>query len=318
MLPLGVSMLWEPVEAGAALRERFGFGGLAEVSAWLAEVLRGTWAITAEDADRLVISDQNAVVWVASDRGPLVVKWSRAPERFARLDVSAELLGVLAGRGVPVAAPVPSVDGRARVVLDGPHGPLSVTVLPELAGDWLDVTDLAAVRSAGACLARLHEALRDQTGTRLAQDPAVEGLRSRVERWSATGDRGLAPDASRRLGDALAGLTEPHEAPQLVHNDFRAANLLVLHSEVVAVLDFDEMVVDHPVVDLAHSAVYLATRFTGWGPTPLPARKAFRAGYESVRPLGPVEARWYEVLVLWQSIAAVPVGEDPTGWAGAV
>lgn len=316
MLPTGVSMLWEPVEAGAALRERFGFGDLDDVSTWLAEQLSRTWGVTATGTDRLVISDQNAVVWVSSDRGPLVVKWSRAAEHFARLDAATELLGLLGERGVPVAGPVAAVDGRVRVVLDGPLGPLSVTVLPELVGDWLDVADEVAVRAAGACLAGLHEALRDQTDR--VGVAAADGSRTRVEHWLDTADRGLAPEASRRLRHLLVDLPEPDDAPQLVHNDFRAANLLVRDSEVVGVLDFDDMVVDHRVADLAHSAVYLATRFRDWGPTPAAVRQVFRAGYESVRPLGTTEARWYDVVVLWQSIAAIPAGEDPTGWAAAV
>jgi homoserine kinase type II len=43
-------------------------------------------------------------------------------------------------------------------------------------------------------------------------------------------------------------------------------------------------------------------------------RARFLAGYESVRRLTPVEEAWWNVLVLWHSLALMPPGDDPTGW----
>nr|WP_240895342.1 phosphotransferase [Kineococcus siccus] len=273
------------------------------------------WDLEVEDCSRTVISDQNAVVWVRTDRGDLVVKWSRAPDRFARLEASTGLLRTLAEHGVPVAVPVPTVSGRDRVTLPGPAGPLSVTVLPELAGTWLDVADPAAVRSAGACLAQVHDALRDVP----CHDPPwtrpATGLRERVEGWLRTDDPGFAPGASARLAELLPRCPELQTTPQLVHGDFRAANVLTLDSRVVGVLDVDDVAVAHPVEDLARASVYLATRFTGWGPTSPAVRAELRAGYESVRPLAAAEARWLEALQVWQGLLAVLGPDDPAGWA---
>lgn len=148
MLPFGLSMLWESVEPKAALRERFGFDGFGAVTDWVSMVLDETWGITVVGCSRMVISDHNAIVWVESNQGDLVVKWSRARELFASLDASTRLLRTLAGRGIPVASPIATVDGLDRVTPEGPSGALSVTVLPELTGDWLDVDDHAAVQSA--------------------------------------------------------------------------------------------------------------------------------------------------------------------------
>jgi homoserine kinase type II len=33
-----------------------------------------------------------------------------------------------------------------------------------------------------------------------------------------------------------------------------------------------------------------------------------------VRPLTPIEAEWWDVVLLWQALAMVPPGDDPTGW----
>ena len=319
MLPLGLSMLWESVEPEAALKERFGFDDFAAVCGWVTKALDATWAITVTACPRMVISDQNAIFWAQSDRGDLVVKWSRARQRFSSLDASTRLLRSLAGRGIPVAAPLATSDGLDRVVLDGPSGELSVTVLPELSGEWLDVTDRAAVLSAGAALAELHRALGADTRTSAAEpvQGAAELARTNDD-WLTNGDHRLAPEASRRLRGLLSEAPELDDVPQLVHNDFRAANILTRNSKVVGVLDLDEARVEHRVHDLAKASVYLGTRFTAWRPTSDAVRQALRAGYESVRPFSTAEARWFEILVVWQGLRAIPGEHDPAGWASAV
>lgn len=317
MLPFGLSMLWESVDPEAALSARFGFDSFSTVGAWIATALGTRWGIVVGGCRRMVISDQNALVWVESDRGDLVVKWSRAEARFAALYASTSLLRTLAARGLPVAAPVPTLDGLDRVALHGPSGPLSVTVVPELTGAWLDVEDPVSVHAAGACLAEVHRALAAHRYEASATSTRAEGQRDQIVDWLASGDRGLAPDASHRLEDLLAGLPELDDEPQLVHNDFRAANVLTRDSTVVGVLDFDDVVVAHRVHDLAKACVYLGTRFTDWRPTPRAVQQTLRAGYESVRPLGPGEARWFPALVLWLGLQAIPGEDDPAGWASA-
>lgn len=121
-----------------------------------------------------------------------------------------------------------------------------------------------------------------------------------------------------RLASLLEGAGTLDDAPQLVHGDFRAANVLVRGSEVVAVLDLDEVALRHRVADLAQACTYLGTRFTGWGPTPPAAQRALVEGYESVRRLGGAERAWLDVLLLWVGLVAVPDSDDDAGWARAV
>ena len=312
-------MLWEEaVEPAAALRTRFGFDGFSAAVEWMSTALNSLWAIELVECGRLVISDRNAIVWVESSQGRLVVKWTSARHRFAGLAASARLLRRLDQQGIPVAAPIGALDGQVRVVRDSPLGALSVAVLPELAGDWLDVRDDAAVRAAGACLAELHGALRGYSDHGLPSLTEAEALTDRVDRWLANHDRGQAPEASSRLKTMVAEILPLADEVQLVHNDFRAANILTRGSTVVGVLDFDEMTRDHRVNDLARASVYLGTRFTQWRPTPVTVRRELRAGYESVRPLEPAEARWFDALVLWHAIRAIPAEADPAGWAAAL
>jgi Ser/Thr protein kinase RdoA (MazF antagonist) len=318
MLPLGLSMLWESADAEVALKERFGFDSFDAVAEWVSTMLDEAWGITVIGCSRMVISDHNAIVWTESNQGDLVVKWSRARNLFASLNASTRLLRILAGRGIPVASPIATRDGLDRVVLEGPSGALSVTVLHELTGDWLDVNDSAAVLSAGASLAEVHQALGAAHGDALPMATRTQSLGERLDQWLADGDRGLAPEASHRLKDLLSASPELDDEPQLVHNDFRAANILTRDSKVIGVLDFDDVVVEHRVHDLAKACVYLGTRFTQWRPTPMMVRRTLRAGYESVRPLGPAEARWFEILMLWQGLQAIPGENDRAGWAAAL
>lgn len=320
-------MLWEPTDPAAALGDRFGFGDLDELGRWTTAALATTWGLPAGGVTRAVISDRNAVVWAASGSRGVVVKLSCAPERFERLAASTQLVGLLAEHGVPVAAPLVSDGGRVRVVVPGPAGPLSVCVLPEVTAGWLDVADLDAVRAAGACLARVHAALAQAPAalvSALATAPpglpgaAAGDLRAEVGGWLTGRDPGHVPDASRRLASLLEGAGTLDDAPQLVHGDFRAANVLVRGSEVVAVLDLDEVALRHRVADLAQACTYLGTRFTGWGPTPPAAQRALVEGYESVRRLGGAERAWLDVLLLWVGLVAVPDPDDDAGWARAV
>lgn len=324
MLTPGLSMLWEPGDARTALRYRFGLDGLEAARVRIERELAESWGLPGARCDRVVISDRNVIAG-AHCRDPdgaerhLVVKWSAVPERFARLDAVTRVLTELGDRGLPVVAPVPAVDGSGRVVRDGPAGPLSWTVMPEVTGDWLDVHDERAVRDAGVQLARLHDALARIREPELEGPTGLPDLRTRVMDWLRERDHGRVPEASARLRaltDAVPDLEG--DVPQLVHRDYRSANLLVRGSRVVGILDLDEIQVDHRVQDLAQAATYLATRFRDWGPTTSATREWLLAGYESVRPLGEVERAWVEVLVLRLGLATVPAGADPQGWAGSL
>lgn len=82
-------------------------------------------------------------------------------------------------------------------------------------------------------------------------------------------------------------------------------------------LDFDEMVYDFLVLDLARAATLLATRFTTWDPAPVSAQHALLAGYRSVRPLSGPEEAWLGALVLAFTLAQIPDGAEPGGWVRA-
>lgn len=249
-----VDLLWESTDPGRALTDRFGFRDGSAAAAWVAEVLERQWELDVARCDRLVISGRNAMAWVQVGDRPLIVKWSSVPARFARLEEAAQLVAWLDTQDVPVAAPLAATDGRLLVQLGNdargrfasrlplPGGRFLVGVLPVVAGELLAVDDAEHVRQAGQMLATLHQTL--------ARYPGQVGRRGR----SARG--------------------------QLVHNDFRSANILHDGTGISAVLDFEEITRDTRAGDLAKSAVLLATRYRDWGPTTEGVRAAYLDAYD--------------------------------------
>jgi Ser/Thr protein kinase RdoA (MazF antagonist) len=320
MFPSGLSMLWESTEPQSALQGRFGLDSFDEAVNWLTKGLAQAWAIEVEACDRIVISGDNAIAWVRTDQGALVAKWSRAQDQFVRFTAIADLLRALHKQGVLVAPPLTSVDSQHRVIVDSSSSPLSMTVQPQIDGDLLDTTDETAVRQAGACLATLHGALGIHRDSRLIEPEAGQSLdlRQRIETWLELKDVGRVPVASARLRDQIASLAQIDTEPQLIHNDYRASNILTAGSEILAVIDFDEVAWDYCISDLANAFVLLGTRFTKWQPTPAGVRDTLLEGYQSVRSLTRLEHQWLQALVLWRGIRAIPAGDDPAGWANAV
>jgi homoserine kinase type II len=94
----------------------------------------------------------------------------------------------------------------------------------------------------------------------------------------------------------------PSLTTQLVHNDYRAANLLWHEGTLRAVLDFEELRPGHRVNDLAWAAVHLGTRFHNWGPVAPTVHATFGAGYASILPLSAAEQQWLPLLMRWHGL----------------
>ncbi|MCA5894166.1 phosphotransferase [Isoptericola sp. NEAU-Y5] len=312
-----VEMLWESCDSAEALARRFGFADGGTAQDWLSTVVSEHWGIDVSACRRIVMSDHNALAWLTTSDGELVAKWSVARGRFARLSELADLTQWLAGRGSPVSALVPTLDGSSSL-----EGSGALLVLQRvIEGDPLDVAHPGQVAAAGAVLARLHDDLaRYPALDRLRRvSPTGGSLRERVTRWLDS----EPPHVPAPLLATVRGLvSDAPTAPmptQLLHGDFRAANVLCSGTDVLAVIDFDEATFDHPVTELARSAVLLGTLFHDWGPVSAQVRTEFLAGYESVRRLDAAEARWWDALVGWYSLAMVPAdpAHDTTGWLAA-
>jgi homoserine kinase type II len=240
-------MLWESVDPGQALTQRFGFGRASDVAGWLGEELSRHWGLSLEECERVVISAGNALAWIRAGERRLLAKWSVLTWLFPRLGQIAALTAWLDAQGLPVAAPLPAADGRLQVDL----GRFSLGLQEVVEADLLDVGDPAQVTAAGRTLAEVHELMGAYPG--------------RIE--SAPGPDGAA----------------------LIHNDYRAANILQRGGRIAALLDFEEVCYDARMADLAKSAVLLGTRYRDWEPTSVQVREAFVAAYHERLPLAATE-----------------------------
>lgn len=307
-----VEMLWESHDPRDALDRRFGFADGASVGRWIGTVLDRYWGVHVHACERVVISARNALAWVRTSNGRMLAKWSVARDHYPNLLETSRLVHWLGGQGLPVSAPVPALDGSVQREVDG----VSMGLQHEIEGELLDTGRPQQVRATGAVLARLQDALAAYPAVdrlaALAEPP--RSLTSRITDWLDSETEHLpagAVDALRRL----VTKTPAEEPPvQLVHFDIRSANIICAGSEVAAVIDFESTTIDHWVLELARSAVMLGTQFRNWGPISADVRAEFLTGYRSVRDLTPIEAAWWDVLLLWQGLANVPPGDDPAGW----
>jgi homoserine kinase type II len=311
-----LEMLWEPHDPRHALDGRFGFSDEESAGRWVAAMLDEHWGVRIDSCERIVMSGGNALAWVGTPSGRLLAKWSVVLERFPRLVETARLTSWLHGRGLPVSAPVPARGGRLQVEVDR----VSMGLQREIVGDLLDTADLDQVRAAGAILAQLQDALAAYPDADQLPALAVPSKPLKARVTDLLDSRaGHLPMAARDTLRGLVTSAPPDRLPrQLVHFDFRSANILCARGEVAAIIDFEEAQHEHRLVELARAAVLLGTRYHNWGPVSAEVRAEFLTGYQSERPLTPAEAGWLDILLLWQGLAMVPPGDDPTGWGPSV
>lgn len=249
-------MLWEAVDSTVALTTRFGFTDASHASTWFGETLSEAWDLHIDSCDRLVISASKLLAWLTVDGKGYVAKSAVDTALFERLADIDALIAWLDGEGIPVAAPIAATNGQLRV----DRGDFSVGLYPLVAGNLLDVDDVAQVDAAGRMLARIHRALK-------------------------TYPRGFADGPS----------SEEH---QLVHGDFRSANILQNDSGITAILDFDEASYRSRAAELGQSAVLLGTRYHNWRPTTPATREVFASAYNEVSPLTSAERDEFGRVVL--------------------
>lgn len=311
-----LEMLWEDGDPAEAVNRRFGFTSPDAAGDWLASTLDEHWGLEIDACERIVISADNALAWVSTRSDRMVAKWSVAPKRFGRLTALADLSAWLKeDQGLPVSAPIASRRGNLQVEVGG----ASMSLQREMAGDLLDPADLTQAQAAGKVLAQLHVSLAQypRSSTLDLYDGSAP-LNSRISDWLDADVKGVSAAARETLRRLVQDAPASPIPPQLVHGDFRSANVLWDDGRIAAVLDLEEARWDHPIDELARSAVLLGTRYRNWGPVTRETRLEFLNGYQAVRPLAPAEMAWWSILVLWYSLMMAPsVDEDPTGWSAA-
>lgn len=310
-----LEMLWEASDPELTL-QKFGFPDAGSAARWVAAIVGAGWGISVTQCERIVFSAGNALAWIATDRGPMIAKSSAYTEFHPHLEEASRLTSWLGDSSFPVSAPIPARSGGVRFRADG----ASIELQAVMEGSLLDAEDPAQAHMAGATLAQLHLLLEAYPHAGDVEGPPYHPrrdgtLRARIDTWLESEASGVPADLTALA--ARLSATAPDESPptQVVHHDYRSANLLCNGAAMTAVLDFEEARPDHCVVDLAKASVLLGTRFRDWRPVSVGAREMFLEGYQSVRSLSDIEKGWLAVVILWWTLQGVVAGWwKPDAW----
>jgi Ser/Thr protein kinase RdoA (MazF antagonist) len=232
-------------------------------------------------------------VWeVATERGERYVlkKVSTfgAPDPARRFTGEARILTYLLQRGVPVAVPVLSDDGKACAT-DDDGAPYAVfPMLPNDGAGHDPGLDPVLFRNVGAAIARLHIAL---ASCPFGVDSWEVGPGLLTAWWQMAQDRlpagaltGLSAFVQPRRDSMVQALSA---VPQRVHGDVHGGNLLTVGQEVTGIIDCDHLPQAPRGYDLGY---YMAFEVRWWLDGNQPARAVDEArhlltGYDAVSRL---------------------------------
>jgi len=213
-------------------------------------------------------------------------------EEQAGLPYCLGLMQHLGAAGFATPSPVADLDGRLQGELKGRPAAL----VEWASGAWRRRPEVADIHLAGATLADLHLKARGFGQTR---DNPV-GPRRWRELADRSAERASGADAAmldqiERLMPELENLFDPSLLPQgAIHADYFPDNVLFDGDDIGGVIDFYFGCTGALAYDLA--IALSAWGFDAEGTPDEAALAAFRAGYESVRPLSALEAELLPLL----------------------
>jgi Ser/Thr protein kinase RdoA (MazF antagonist) len=232
-------------------------------------------------------------VWeVATERGDRYVlkkvSTFNAPDPVRRFTSEARILTHLLQRGLPVAVPVLSDDGKICTTDDDGALHAVFPKLPSGSADSGSALDPVLFQNVGAAIARLHGALADCPY-------GIESWRvgpcSLEANWQTVEDRvpaaALAQLSARVRPRWDAAVRALSATPQRVHGDVHGGNILTHGQEVTGIIDCDHLPLAPRGYDLGY---YMAFAVHWWLDGDQPSRPADEArhvltGYDAVSRL---------------------------------
>lgn len=226
-----------------------------------------------------------------ADRSSIVVQVTDDPTQAA---TEAALLSAIEAR---TYVPVPTVVGHEQLQ---DHGVLVTeyvdgTNLHEAFVDLPAHRQRSIVTEFGRSLAELHDAFTfDGCGPVTTVDGAFVAAGDESEEWrQAYGEAAIDrlpedfADLVEPLRERLATSPAPAGTPTLFPWDFRPGNALVRDGELAAVLDWEAPLAAPTAVSVAKARYLVADWYVD---DSAPLRRAFREGYEQVRPFPTISA----------------------------
>lgn len=226
------------------------------------------------------------LTWKVDGLGWLsAVQLAEEPELTREHRLLAQIGPALAELGMAVPQPVPTVDGSDRAVV----GPWCWRLTSHLAGRSPDVDEADEYRGTTAGLARIHRVMGALDRSLAVRSPGIGELVRRgldlAPAWSSSplARQSGEGDAVARLADWLRSRVDQLTETQLVHGDWATPNLLVQGSgkglRLVGVLDWQDVAVGSPLMDLAQAASS-ALMWSG-RPDPAPSLHSILEGYQA-------------------------------------
>ncbi len=215
-----------------------------------------------------------------------------APDPVRRFSDEARILTYLLQRGVPVAVPVLSNDGKAYTT-GGDGAPYAVFPMLPQGGGSDPKLDPGLLESMGAAIARLHAALAD-CPFGIESWEIGPGLLTAL--WQTVQDRlpadaltGLSARIRPRWDSIIQALSA---ASQRVHGDVHGGNILTGGQEVTGIIDCDHLPLAPRGYDLGYYMAFgVQWRLAASQPSP-PVEEAMQiivrhllTGYDAVSRL---------------------------------
>lgn len=253
----------------------------------------------------------NETAFVTTDQGRFVVRRSHRRLSAAAHRYRHELINWLIRHDFPAPALIPTRNGATLVEIDGRF----YEVIEFVEGVDFNSDRPAQVNSVGAVLAEYHRAVAG-----FAQPAEILEPRYSAQTMLGLTERLLERDAMGELYEylswydmraarlrALLPAESYKQLPHLlIHGDIHADNLLFMHDDVAALIDYDQITWDARIVDIADALIGFSTtrkrdHWLQWGvyQGPLDEERATRliSGYAEVVPLTTAEVQLLPVMV---------------------
>lgn len=242
------------------------------------------WNINAADLTLLHDGADNRVYLVVSENKKYVLRQSKRPKNSQDIEFELGLAESLASQGIPVPKPFRTRENSLAVFGDGVCCLFTLCHGKKLITDKAHLPPCPLAFNAGKMLARFHNAARNfiytSTPSRHMTSELERALSLRQE-FVAHYDGG--EEFIDEVQKILTASVVQKQPDGIIHNDFRAQNLLFEQDAVAAILDFDWSCPGNTLKDLGHALAEWSYP-DGAGRHNPAVFKAFLDGYVSVVP----------------------------------
>jgi Ser/Thr protein kinase RdoA (MazF antagonist) len=199
------------------------------------------WEVTTERGDRYVLKK---------------VSTFNAPDPVRRFSDEARIVTYLLQRGLPVAVPVLTNEGRTCTT-DDDGAPHAVFPMLPKGGDDNPRLDAAQFQNLGAAIARLHVALADCPFGVESWEVGPGTLKAIWRTIAGRLPAAVVTELSARIQPRWDSIVQAlSAAPQRIHGDVHGANFLTDGPEVTGIIDCDHLPLAPRAYDLGYCIAF--------------------------------------------------------------